>query len=210
MCSSLIVPLLVLRLAASLSAADADGMPSMALVPHKQREEETEAGRHHRLAKRQSTCIYFFLFEPPGSLQCNPQVDNTLTLGCNFLVGRVSTSMSLRIGWFFSRDGVVGERQQVSQFQVLRPFVAFESVLVVSGLSVHALLTPASSHTGAERSSWGLLLLSGHKWPKSNIRQQSIAGECYDSPGCVSPPGTAHPAATPPLPLCPAVTRQPE
>lgn len=138
MCNSLIASLLVLTLVASFSAADAEGMPSLAVVPHRhQGEEETELG-HHRLTKRQSACIYFFQSEPPGSLQCNPQVDSTLTLSCNFLVGDVRARKSISIGWFFSPDGVVGERQQFSQFQVRRRFVAFESVLVVSVLNLYA------------------------------------------------------------------------
>lgn len=149
----------------SLPTADADGLPSEAAVPSLQAVEVES----HPISKRQSpsTCIYFFLSEPPSSLQCNPQENNTLTLGCNFLAGRISSRMALTSGWFFSLDGVVGDLVQVSRFQTNAQFSAFENVLVVSAtttlhvlnpksISIASLLLPA----GAECSARGILLLS--------------------------------------------------
>lgn len=128
MCSRLIISLLVLELTTSLSPID--GMPRMVLVPG-ENQPETEVGSH-QLSKRQASCLFFFLTEPPSSLQCNPQNDNTLTLSCNFLVGNTRTRLALDIGWFFSSDGVVGELVQTSRFEARAIFSAFESVLVVS------------------------------------------------------------------------------
>ena len=109
----------------AVSAVSADGMPQTALVPS----DEEEVGFHH-LSKRQTSCRFFFLAEPPPSLQCNPQPNNILTLRCKFLVGNTA-ARTLDIGWFFSLDGIVGELVQISRFPV-GIFSAFENILVVS------------------------------------------------------------------------------
>ena len=113
-------------LAESSSALDADAelddylrSPSSAL-------------QAHHLFKRQSTCPFFFLDEPPSTIQCLPQPNRTLSLNCRFL--SVPSRQNVIIGWFFSLDGIVASLVQVNQFDarnLLISLVASESRLEV-------------------------------------------------------------------------------
>lgn len=122
--TTLIVSLLLL----GVSTAD-NKLPREIAVP-KNNPEAGESETHH-LAKRQTTCPFFFLREPPTSLQCNPEQDRTLTLTCKFLVGDNQNRIPLGFGWFFSLDGSTADLVQVSQFESNQSFSAFENVLVV-------------------------------------------------------------------------------
>lgn len=113
---------LVFRLSLGLTALNQIALPSS-----KEHLPDGYSQAHH-LSKRESPCIYFFLLEPPSSLQCNPQVENTLILTCKFLTSVVAP---LRIGWFFSLDGRVGELIQDTRFEAEITFSAFTNKLVV-------------------------------------------------------------------------------
>lgn len=87
----------------------------------------------HHLSKREVTCPFFLVDEPPRSLLCNPLPSNTLSLSCQFLVGDVFfLQLPLSMGWFYSADGITGELVHVAEFTAVGPFSSFESVLVVS------------------------------------------------------------------------------
>lgn len=127
MFKALILFLLVFR--QSVTALD---LPSKLSVPDTNKQTMAKEIETHQLSKRQSSCLYFFLDEPPQSLQCNPQPNRILTLRCKFLVGSITRRLPLNIGWFFSADRIVGELVQVSPFEARASFTAFENVLVVS------------------------------------------------------------------------------
>ena len=120
--------LVQLMLIESVSLLDAYEMENKGLVPIER------ANEFHHLSERQSqsTCQFFFyLNQPPSSLQCLPQVNQTLNLTCKFLLGQFSTRVvPLTIAWFFSQDGVVGECVTFFQFAATS-LAAFESILVV-------------------------------------------------------------------------------
>lgn len=130
----LCLALLALRLSLGLTVLNQVALPSS--------KEYLPDGhsQDHYLSKRQSSrCIYFFLLEPPTSLQCNPQVDNTLILTSTFLT---SVTAPLRIGWFFSLNGIEAELIQSTRFVPEITFSAFTSKLVVRAM--HTLYTAAA------------------------------------------------------------------
>ena len=95
---------------------------------------------HHHLSKRQSLqCPFFFLEEPPRSIQCVlPQ--RLLPLNCSFLVGQIRNRVVVDVSWFFSLDGILGRLVQTARFETIAPFVAFMNTLVVRMIRVLSYL----------------------------------------------------------------------